>query len=202
MGTVLDNGATKPEQDSRIPFVDMFPLVQRVRNFLMQRQESITTSDDPLKIDVLNQKFGFSVLGKNKPEVILARDVAVELGHPSTASSAIVLITQKPQCLVNGQISVVGPDLHEMDRKVINPFAQVVMLSINKDNPPNPFHLGNTQYLFHRLPGYMVRSVPGRLWVRISNKGMQKGMRLTTVGSALIAAYTNDFAAVESIEIV
>ena len=48
----------------------------------------------------------------------------------------------------------------------------------------------------------MVRSVPGRLWVRLSNKAMQKGMRLGTVGSALIAAYTNDFAAVESIEIV
>ena len=199
---MLDNGATIAGQDSEIQFADMFPLVQRVRDFLMQRQESIARSKAPLKIDALSQKFGFSLHRNNNPEIILARDVAVELGHPSTASRAIVLITQKPQCLVNGQISVVGPDLDGMDRNVNHAFAQVVMLGINKYNPPNPFHLGNTQYLFNRLPGYMVRSVPGRLWVRISNRCMEKGMRLAIVGSALIAAYTNDFAAVESIEIV
>lgn len=202
MDIVLDNGTTPPEHDSGIPFVDMFPLVQRVRNLLMQKQESITRYVEPLKIDELNQKFGFRMLGKNNPEVILGRDVAVELGHPSTASRAITLITHNPQCLVNGQISVLGPDLHEMNSDGSYPFAQVVMLCINKYNPPNPFHLGNAQYLFNRLPGYMVRSVPGRLWVRISDLAMQKGMRLGTVGSALIAAYTNDFAAVESIEIV
>ena len=199
---MLDNGATIPEQNSEIHFADMFPLVQRVRDVLMQRQESITRSVEPLKIDELSQKFGFSILGKNNPEVILARDVAVELGHPSTASRAITLITHKPQCIVNGQISVLGPDFHEMNSEGSNPLAQVVMLCINKNNPPNPFHLGNTQYLFNRLPGYMVRSVPGRLWVRISNRCMEKGMRLATVGSALMAAYTNDFAAVESAEIV
>jgi CO dehydrogenase/acetyl-CoA synthase beta subunit len=76
------------------------------------------------------------------------------------------------------------------------------MLCVNKHNPPNPFHVGQTQYLFNRLPGYMVRSVPGKLWVRISKKSLKNGMRLETVGSALIAAYKYDFAAVESAEIV
>jgi CO dehydrogenase/acetyl-CoA synthase beta subunit len=199
---VIDNGATIPKQDSEIQFLDMFPLVQRVRDFLVQRQESIASYIAPLKRDDLDQKFGFSVHKKNNPEIILARDVAVELGHPSTASRAIILITHKTECLVNDQISVVGPDLNEMNKNVNQPFAQVVMLCVNKHNPPNPFNVGHTQYLFNRLPGYMVRSVPGKLWVRISKKSLKNGMRLETVGSALIAAYKNDFAAVESAEIV
>lgn len=202
MSIVLDKDTTEPEQYSKTQFVDMFPLVQRMRDFLVQRQQSTTRSMAPLKIDRLSQKFGFSIHKQNNPEVILARDLAVELGHPSTASRAIVLITHNLECIINGQISVVGPDLHEMNRNLKHPFAQVVMLGIKRFNPPNPFHIENTQYLFNRLPGYMVRSVPGKLWVRISNNGLARGMRLETVGAALIAAYTNDFAAVESIEVI
>ena len=202
MSIVLDNGTTVREQDSEIQFVDMFPLVRRVRAYLTERQDSMVRSIATGDIDSLRQQFGFSGHRTNNPEIILAKDVAVELGHPSTASRAIVLITQKPECLVNGQISVLGPDLHEMDGIVKPAFAQVVMLSVKKYTPPNPFHIENTQYLFNRLPGYMVRSVPGKLWVRISKKNLEKGMRFETVGSALIAAYRNAFRAIEKIEVV
>ena len=191
-----------PEQISEIQVADMFPLIQRLRNFLMERRGFMATSKSPVEIETLVQHFGFTIHKRKNPEVILGRDIAVELGHPSTASRAIVLTTHKPECLVNGQISIVGPDLHEMDRNVKYPYAQVVMLSVKNHNIPNPFYLENAQYLFNRLAGYMVRSVPGKLWVRISKIGLNEGLRLETVGSALMAAYANEFEAIENIEVV
>jgi CO dehydrogenase/acetyl-CoA synthase beta subunit len=173
-----------------------------MRDYLTERQASAVSSTATGNIDRLGQKFGFSAQKKNNPEIILAGDVALELGHPSTASRAIVLITRKPECLVNGQISVIGPDLHEMGQTVKHPFAQVVMLGVDPHAAPNPFHIENVQYLFNRLPGYMVRSVPGKLWVRISKKGLAGGMRFETVGAALMAAYADAFRDIEKIEIV
>jgi hypothetical protein len=202
MNGEIDKDATMPEQDSEINFIDMYPLINRVRSFVAERQQYISRSTSPVRIDELNQKFGFHLHKKNNPELILARDVAVELGHPATISRAILLMTDRAGHVVNGQISLVGPDLQEMDRTVKYPFAQVLMLSMKRHKPINPFYLENTQYLYNRLPGYMVRSVPGKLWVRVSQKSIQQGMRLSTVGSAIIAAYEQDIKAIEKIEIV
>ena len=49
------------------------------------------------------------------------------------------------------------------------------MLAVKPGETPDPFETDNTQYLMHRLSGYMVRSVPGRLWVRISKAGRAAG---------------------------
>ncbi len=181
---------------------DMAPLVGRVREFLAERAVDTASCDAPYDLSTLSERFGFSEKRKGRPEVILGEDVAVELGHPSTASQVIVLLSHQADRVQNGRISIVGPDLDEMESGVRHPFAQVVMLAVKPDQTPDPFELDNTQYLMHRLSGYMVRSVPGRLWVRISKSGRVAGLTLKTVGSALIAAYSDDFEGVEGVEVV
>ncbi len=181
---------------------DMAPIVGRVREFLSDRAGVTASCDAPFDVSTLSERFGFSEKRKGSPEVILGEDVAVELGHPSTASQVIVLLSHQPDLVQSGRISIVGPDLDEMDGGGRHPFAQVVMLSVKPDQTPDPFEIDNTQYLMHRLSGYMVRSVPGRLWVRISKSGKAAGLTLKTVGSALIAAYTRDFEVIEGAEVV
>jgi len=181
---------------------DMAPLVGRVREFLAERTGRTVSSDAPCDIRALCARFGFSEKRKGRPEVVLGEDVALELGHPSTASRSIVLLCHRPDLVRAGRISIVGPDLDEMERGGRQPFAQVVMLSVRPDRMPDPFEIDSTQYLMHRLSGYMVRSVPGRLWVRISKSGRAAGLTLKTVGSALIAAYTHDFEGVVGAEVV
>lgn len=181
---------------------DMAPLVGRVREFLAERAGGTASFDAPYDLSALSERFGFSEKRKGRPEVILGEDVAVELGHPSTASQALVLLSHRPELVRDGRISIVGPDLDAMEEGGRHPFAQVVMLSVKPGETPDPFETDNTQYLMHRLSGYMVRSVPGRLWVRISKAGRAAGLTLRTVGSALIAAYTNDFEAIEGAEVV
>jgi len=178
----------------------MAPLIKRVRAFLADRQGLTKTCMAPFDLPALAHRFGFAEKRSGRAEVILAEETAVELGHPSTASLSIVLISYQPDLVEHGRISIVGADLDRMDG--VRPFAQVVMLAVGKDRVPDPFEVDNTQYLMHRLPGYMVRSVPGRLWARIGKKGRAAGLTLKIIGSALIAAYTGDFRGVEKAEVV
>jgi CO dehydrogenase/acetyl-CoA synthase beta subunit len=180
----------------------MVPLVGRVREFLEERADRTVSCDAPYDLAALSERFGFSEKRKGRPEVILGEDVAVELGHPSTASQVIVLLCHQPDLVQNGRISIVGSDLDEMKSGGRHPFAQVVMLAVTGDGTPDPFEIDNTQYLMHRLPGYMVRSVPGRLWVRVSKSGRDAGLTLETVGSALVSAYISDFEEVVGAEVV
>ncbi len=178
---------------------DMAPLIARVRAFLAERVDLAETCPAPCDSAALAGRFGFAGKREGKAEVVLAEETAVELGHPSTASLSVVLISSEAGLVEQGRISIVGPDLDRMDGS--HPFAQVVMLAVGRDRVPDPFEVDNTQYLMHRLPGYMVRSVPGRLWARIGKKGRAAGLTLKIIGSALIAAYSGDFEGVEGVEV-
>lgn len=187
---------------SRFTASEMAPLIGRMRRFLAERQESIETCEAPYDLVTLQEKFGLAERGRRDPEIVLAKDMAVELGHPSTESQAIVLTSYQPELVRHGRISIVGPDVDEMERGCRRPFSQTVMLALRAAEAPDPFEMDRTQYLIRRLPGYMVRSVPGRLWVRISRKAQAAGLTMKTVGSALIAAYTRAFETVREAEVV
>jgi CO dehydrogenase/acetyl-CoA synthase beta subunit len=203
MPVAVNNGERiVPEPASEHRVADMAPLVERVREFLAERRARTSTFVAPYDSGALSRTFGYSEKKKGKPEIVLAENVARELGHPSTASRALVLITFKPELARDGRISIVGPDVAEMEDTRRYPLAQIVIVAVRRDSVPDPFELENTQFLMNRLPGYMVRSVPGKLWVRISKNGRDAGLSLKAVGSALIASYAADFPAVESVEVV
>ena len=76
-----------------------------------------------------------------------------------------------------------------------------MLLHVLPDTAPDPFDIDTTQYLINRLPGYMVRSVPGRLWARVSRKALAAGMSLATLGQALVVAYSNGFEEIAGVEV-
>jgi hypothetical protein len=181
---------------------DMAPLIRRVCEFLAQREAQTASWQAPYDVRTLAAGFGFTERRRGKPEVILAEQVAVELGHPSTPSLATVLLSWQAGLVRGGRISIVGPDLDGLEAGVRHPFAQVVMLRVRAGGTPDPFEVDTAQFLLHRLPGYMVRSVPGRLWARVSRSGRAGGLDLKTIGSALITAYMGEFEEVEAAEVV
>ncbi|MFP4474575.1 MAG: hypothetical protein ACLFOY_03380 [Desulfatibacillaceae bacterium] len=195
--------ADKEENTDRQDQVeDMAPLVGRMRDFVAAHEKGAVIFEEPMPREKLRDGWGFAGRRQGKPEVILSEDVHVELGHPSTASHAVILVTRDPSLVRHGRVSVVGPNVDGMAPGSRQPFAQVVVLGLGGDEVPDPFDLENTQYLMHRLPGYMVRSVPGRLWVRISREKAAAGLSLHVVGSALISAFADDYAQVEAAEVV
>jgi CO dehydrogenase/acetyl-CoA synthase beta subunit len=128
--------------------------------------------------------------------------VALDLGHPRTASESFVLLTTDVDAVVHGRIRWLGSDLPELPARSEHAHAQVVILRGRADALPDPFAVEAAQYLTHRLDGYMVRSVPGRLWVRISRAARARGLDFETVGRALVASYADGFPEIEAVEAV
>ncbi|MBU0516436.1 MAG: hypothetical protein KJ621_16890, partial [Proteobacteria bacterium] len=181
---------------------DMGPLIGRVREFVARRREMASSFEAPHELADLVRRFDLAPPGRGRPEVVLAQDTAVELGHPRTESVSAVLVTTQSGLIAPGRITIVGPDLDELNSPPPLSFGQVVMLAVGPGVGPDPYAVEAARYLTHRLPGFMVRSVPGRLWVRISRRARAGGLDLAVVGSALIAVYGREVAGVTAGEVV
>jgi len=195
-------GAAPGADGAEPPLGDMAPLIRRLRALMAERADRTCSGPAQLDAEGLRHRFGFRDRGRGRAEIILGEDVALELGHPATASRAVVLTTYDPACVFGNRVSVVGPDLADMDPGRRIPLGQAVILDLDPQRLPDPFEMENTQFLMNRLPGFMVRSVPGKLWVRISRQARAAGMTLRTVGAALVAAYTGGFPGVRQAEAV
>ncbi len=194
--------AAAPPDPPEVNAGEMAPLIRRLRTFTETRGEPAVSAPVPLDAETLRSRFGFTTRKGTRADIILSEDVAVELGHPSTASRSVVLTTFDPECVRGGRVTIVGPDLDGMDPDRRQPLGQAVILSLRSESVPDPFELENAQFLMNRLPGFMVRSVPGKLWVRISRKARAAGMNLAAVGSALVASYTETFPGVHGVEVI
>lgn len=170
--------------------------------------EIVASWGEAVKTHSLDDRSGFTNgvglarRGEGPPSVVVGDAVGAELGKPGAASYAMVLTTTQKELVEDGRVRLCGPDLDQADPDANRPLAQVVMLAHNREQPPSPFDLETTQYLPNRLPGFMARTVPGRLWVRFSKEAVGNGFRLHTLGFALIAAFRMDFPQVTGAEVV
>jgi CO dehydrogenase/acetyl-CoA synthase beta subunit len=183
-----------------VTFSDMSALIARVREFIDSVGDAAQyyrAADDPAE---LSERYGFIEHGRGETQVIVADEVFAELGHPAKASQSMTLLSYERDAVEDGRITVVGPDLDRIEQGAKLDYAQVMILAIKEGAMPDPFDLERTQYLTDRLPGYMVRAMPGRLWVRIGKQGKRNGLDLATIGAALIAAYRLDFEEVVAAE--
>ncbi|MBU2489738.1 MAG: hypothetical protein KKA60_10135, partial [Proteobacteria bacterium] len=194
----------KSDDQQGPPVADMEALVLRAREF-MGRMAGMAgmakTRQTPFSPDELRSRFALTPRGVKKPEVILAEDCFVELGHPSTASVSTVLVTYRPDLVHHGDVTVAGPDIPDMAAGERRALGQVILVAVDPVVVPDPFSLENAQYLMHRLPGWMVRAVPGRLWVRVGRRQKTAGLSLWAVGSALAVTLMEDFPGVSAAEV-
>lgn len=200
--SITDQDLEATEPPATRPVAEMAPLVRRVRALLEGREQELSSGRQPPDPDSLARVFHFRPRKQGGAEIILADETARELGHPATASRALLLMTFAPDLVCHGRVSLLGPDLKAMESGKRYPFAQIVLLAVKPGQVPDPFELENAQFLMNRLPGYMVRSVPGRLWVRISKQGLDRGLTLPAVGAALVAVYAGEFPGVEKAEVI
>jgi CO dehydrogenase/acetyl-CoA synthase beta subunit len=152
-----------------------------------------TLGDD----EILN----ISLIDKSSANVLLSKNVAFELGHPSTASQAFVIKTSDKQLVDNNSVSHIGPDFSEMEMGEKYAFAQVILLALKDDHVYDPFQIEASQYLSNKLAGYSIRSIPGKLWARVSKKQLSEGLNIKQIALALNKVYRMDFPQIEAMEI-
>ncbi|MCU0690226.1 MAG: hypothetical protein MUF54_02370 [Polyangiaceae bacterium] len=184
----------RAEPSTEVPDLDMEALIDSVRHLVNGwcSKSGAARTVSRATFHQLDRPNGFPSKSP-RPEIVLAADVAVELGPPALPSCALLLTTGNASVLSPGRVTVVGPDLQQVAPGARLPFAQVIALAVAPGARPDPFSLENTQYLTHRLPGYMARSIPGRLWIRVSRCAHASGLTLLTVGRLLLHTYLAKF---------
>lgn len=145
--------------------------------------------------------FDISRRGQGSTSVVVGEEVGAELGRPGTTSHALVLTTPDGDLVQDGVVRCVGRELDQCGPEVRVPFLQVVILAFKAGAAPDPYELEATQYLTNRVQGYMARTVPGRLWVRVGRDLIDRGFRLPSLGSVLLAAFRMDFPEVTRAEV-
>lgn len=131
---------------------------------------------------------------KGRPgDIILGPDTAIELGHPRTESLAFLMWTDSPGRVVDGQITVVGPDLDGLAPGRA-PFGKIVLAGIHGftgDNAYDRFQELDMIRFRLCLQGYMLRAVPqqNREWGRVSRQARMNGLSLRMIGNELIRGY-------------
>ncbi|MBT3220704.1 MAG: hypothetical protein HN348_16580 [Proteobacteria bacterium] len=153
----------------------MEALVEEVRHFLEGRGPVQWSADANLV------NWGFADGGE--PVMFMGSDVAVDLGHPSLVSRSIVLATEEAALVRPGRISLVGPDLGQMSVGEKRSFAQILLVAT--DGAADPLAIDVVRTLGYRLPGWVVRVMPGRLWARVRKAEWQRGLGFEVVGTAL-----------------
>lgn len=181
---------------------EMSPVVEGLREVVHGLGDIDDDVVGRITIDRFAELTGFVVEGRGRPTVVLGPQVGVELGHPKTSSRVVIATTSTTGLVEDGRITRIGPDLDTLVGTPFVPFGQALLLEVRPDSGPDPFELENTMLLTNRLPGYMVRSVPGRLWVRIDRDAIAGGMSFKTIATALWCAYHKGFDEVTAVETV
>lgn len=126
--------------------------------------------------------------------LVIGRDIAVELGHPGDASVAFIIWGASSGDQRGSRIYRVGPDL-PASRGQRRPFAKVVMIQGSGFDAENTYaryrQLEAVRYDID-LKGYMMRAVSqvNREWSRVSHAALENGFSFAVLGGALIAAFT------------
>lgn len=137
--------------------------------------------------------------------VVLAGDMAVELGNPREGSVASLIWTEDGRMIDHGRITLIGPDLDQCGGQSL-PFGKIVLVHVSGFDQDNTFdryrEMEHLRYDIN-LKGYMMRGVSQymREWSRVSREAMDGGFSLSILGGALIdTVMTRDF--VQGVEVV
>jgi CO dehydrogenase/acetyl-CoA synthase beta subunit len=122
---------------------------------------------------------------QKNPNVILREDTHLELGHPSVGSCAATLATHDSSLVEDGCISLVGPDVSEMEGQRI-PFAQIAIACCEGDIKDTSMMMDRQLHRSAQSDGYMIRSVPHLIWARVSKQAARSGFSMFELGSRLI----------------
>jgi CO dehydrogenase/acetyl-CoA synthase beta subunit len=139
-------------------------------------------------------------LSSERPSIVLKEDTWLELGNPSSSSTAPVLVTDHFELVDDGAITLIGPDVPEVRGSL--PFAQILLIASKELQDEDYRKLNSFQYELE-LAGYMIKAVPSSLtiWSRISKESADEGFSFEILGRAIADRYKSRFD-IPSLEIV
>ena len=133
--------------------------------------------------------------------IVLKEDTFVELGNPSAGSCSFVVWNDELSAVADGRITCIGPDIQQREGGSL-PFGQVMIVSGAELREEHYPELERTQYTSDQIEGYMLRSVPRRVWGRVSRDAAARGFCLETLGRALMCVFRRKNPLLQATEVV
>jgi CO dehydrogenase/acetyl-CoA synthase beta subunit len=112
-----------------------------------------------------------------------------------------VVWSDELSAVVDGRITCIGPDIPQSEGQSL-PFGQVMIVSGSELQETHYPELERTQYASDRIEGYMLRSVPRRVWSRVSKEAAARGFCFETLGRALMSVFREKHPLLEATEVV
>ncbi len=130
-------------------------------------------------------QLGLIPAGVRRPVIVTRAETALEIGSPRHMTSSNLLWTRE-NIFDCDEILCCGPDLAEL---LPGPISLGLLIMLQLESDPGGPNFGAIRNLSNRLPGYMGRSIPGKLWVRLSHDLIKSGVSLEDWGQVLVRAY-------------
>jgi len=131
---------------------------------------------------------------------ISREDTFVELGNPSVGSCAFLVWTHCLSAVRAGRITAIGPDIQDSEGQSL-PFGQVVIVGGGELKEEHYPDLQRTLYAVDQPEGYMLRSVPRRVWSRVGKEAAARGFSFETLGLAIMSTFRRKHPLVQAVEI-
>jgi hypothetical protein len=169
------------------PLVDNAPLIEMTREFISTPARNFLFH--PYDRGAEAARLGFRSIRSNEKKafIVTAEETALELGSPRHVSLAALMWTMNEGVITEGVwTSGIG------FKKIKEPRADLILAVMTQ--VPRGFDPGDARFrgilnLSNRIPGYMARSVPGKLWIRISRGLIDSGFSPVSLGQCLVYAF-------------
>jgi len=138
--------------------------------------------------------------GRAASPIILKEDTFVELGHPAAGSCSLCAATKDASLVTDGVLTIIGPDIPESQGRLL-PFAQLILACCRDEIGETSLAMDRIVHSASQFPGYMLRSVPDRIWARVSNNAARSGFSLKDLGARLYGALLRQCQEIIGVEI-
>lgn len=135
-------------------------------------------------------------------ERIRKQSMHAELGGPSVAQKFEILQVVPAGVVKDGDVTLTGPDLGEMEKGSVHPFGIVVRVSgkgLEEDME------GVMERRIHDfcnwIEGFMHLNQRNSIWVRADARSVAKGLSLRHVGAVLIRLYRSALPIIEEMDV-
>ncbi len=148
-------------------------------------------------------EFPFDISPMYEGERIRKGDMYVELGGPSQPGFELVIALPADQ-VEDMKVTLVGPDLDEMEEGGTYPYAMIYYIAGEKVEPDLEPVIERRNHDFQNyIEGYMHLNQRYDIWIRIGKNAVKKGLKsLIQIAKATMMLFKNELPFIEKIEAV
>ncbi|MBN1496045.1 MAG: hypothetical protein JXA07_04705 [Spirochaetes bacterium] len=160
--------------------------------------KTFTAGDEPAC-----KKTGYASKKMSRPEIVLARDTAIELGGPGTEAISLVLWTGTKGLIGDETGSRILISENPAPAGIQQPvsFMQIILVELEKNAIPPEHCLGKLSNLSKHLPGFMTLGTSETIWVRI-HKNKKNRFSFYSMAQCIFKRYSEELPYFKKMDIV